>query len=95
VAALHLACFRAACGLSLAAGLALPGEPVDARPGELAPGGPAGKSLAAFYGQLGSFCRRVADDPQTRVNIEEVANWLRQAEWFVERMAELARRHGA
>jgi hypothetical protein len=95
VAALHLACFRAACGLSLAAGLTLPGEPVDARPGELAPGGPAGKSLAAFYGQLGSFCRRVADDPQTRVNIEEVANWLRQAEWFVERMAELARRHGA
>ncbi|MFZ5586297.1 MAG: hypothetical protein ACOZHQ_10245 [Thermodesulfobacteriota bacterium] len=55
-------------------------------------GGRAGKSLVGFYAQFGHVVRRTQADPLTQVNIEEAANWLRQAGWFVERIGRLARR---
>lgn len=58
-------------------------------------GGRAGKSLVGFYAQFGHVARRVQADPLTQVNIEEAANWLRQAGWFVERIGRLARRMAA
>jgi hypothetical protein len=48
-----------------------------------------------FYAQFGHVARRVQADPLTQVNIEEAANWLRQAGWFVERIGRLARRMAA
>ncbi len=61
---------------------------------EPAPRRAGGVSLALFYHQLGQLRQRIEADPATRLNIEEVANWLRRAEWFWEKTGELCRTGG-
>jgi len=87
-----LACYHAASAMWLASGL-YAGEGQGPGPGEAIAFGPAGNSLAAFYHQYANTKRRLDNDRKTYVNIEEVANWLRMAGWFVSRVSALARKH--
>ena len=89
-----LACYHAASALWLASGL-YAGEGGGPGPGETRAFGPGGKSLAAFYHQFANVKRRLDNDSKTYVNIEEVANWLRMAGWFVSRVSLLAKKHAA